>query len=63
MITISKNAYVRVVKNLNVKMKNYSNSNFCYYYNSFSNYYNSFKYSKSLVIKRVINKRPLRSFK
>ena len=63
MITISKNAYVRVVKNLNVKMKNYSNSNFCYYYNSFSNYYNSFKYSKSLVLKRVINKRPLRSFK
>ena len=63
MITISKNAYVRVVKNLNVKMKNYSNRNFCYYYNSFSNYYNSFKYSKSLVLKRVINKRPLRSFK
>ena len=63
MITISKNAYVRVVKNLNVNMKNYSNSNFCYYYNSFSNYYNSFKYSKSLVLKRVINKRPLRSFK
>ena len=63
MITISKNAYVRVVKNLNVKMKNYSNSNFCYYYNSFSNYYNSFKYSKSFKIKRTINKRPLRSFK
>ena len=62
-VKISKCTIFRIRKRIKYIIKNYSNSNFCYYYNSFSNYYNSFKYSKSFKIKRTINKRPLRSFK
>ena len=62
-VKISKCTIFRIRKRIKYIIKNYDNKNCCYIYSQITNYYNSFKYSKSLVLKRTINKRPLRSFK
>ena len=62
-VKISKSTIFRIRKRIKYIIKNYDNKNCCYIYSQITNYYNSFKYSKSLVLKRTINKRPLRSFK
>ena len=62
-VKISKSTIFRIRKRIKYIIKNYDNKNYDYIYSQITNYYNSFKYSKSLVLKRTINKRPLRSFK
>lgn len=55
-IFVSKSTSFRITRRVNCIIKNYSNENYNYIYSSIVNYYNSFKYSKSLKLKRIINR-------
>lgn len=55
-ISVNNKTYSRIKKKVKCNMKNYSNNNLLYNYSSINNYYNSFKYSKSLKLKRYINR-------
>ena len=55
-IFVTKSTSFRITRRVNYIIKNYSNENYNYIYSSIVNYYNSFKYSKSLKLKRIINR-------
>ena len=52
----SPKAINNVLKRVKCNIKKYNNNNLKFYYNSVNNYYYGFKYSKSLRVKRMINR-------
>lgn len=55
-VLINNKTYCRIKKVIKYNISKYSNYNLLKFYSSINNYYNGFKYSKSLKLKRYINR-------